>query len=163
MPAAARKPLKPITPGQIKALHAIGRRRGLSHADLRDAAGVASLKDLSVVEAATFIDQLQLDDHRRDWQPRRPDRAKARNVIRPVSERQRNRIAGLFAELGWDDDKARGWLSRRHGIRDLAADVFSSAAATEIIVQLEQALNKHRAALVEAAAPGSQGRVSQPV
>ena len=142
MPTAVRKPLKPITPGQIKALHAIGKRRGLSHADLGEAAGVASLKDLSVVEASRFIDQLQLDDHRQNWQPAEPDRAKARYVIRPATERQRNYIAALFAELGWDDDKARGWLRRRHDIRDLAAGVFSSAAATEVIVQLEQALAK---------------------
>ena len=150
MPTAMPKtPLKRITPGQIKALHAIGRRRGLSHADLRDAAGVASLKDLSVVEASKFIDQLQLDDHRQDWRPGDPDRASARNIIRLATERQRNYIASLFDELGWDSDKAAGWLQRRHGIRDLAAGVFSSAAATEIIVQLEQALKKHRATAVK--------------
>jgi flagellar biosynthesis chaperone FliJ len=40
-----------------------------------------------------------------------------------------------------------------HGIRDLAQGVFSSAAATEVIVQLEQALKKHRAAPADAAAP----------
>ena len=120
MPTAVRKPLKPITPGQIKALHAIGKRRGLSHADLRDAAGVVSLKELSVVEASRFIDQLQLDDHRQNWQPAEPDRAKARYVIRPARDRQRNYIAALFDQLGWDEDKARAWLAKRHGIRDLA-------------------------------------------
>jgi len=149
MPTAVRKPLKPITPGQIKALHAIGRRRGLSHADLREAAGVASLKDLSVVEASRFLDQLQLDDHKVNWRAGDPDRASARNVIRLATERQRNYIASLFDELGWETDKAAGWLRRRHGIRDLAAGVFSSAAATELIVQLEQALKKHRAAAVK--------------
>ena len=155
MPATAHKPLKPITPGQIKALHAIGRRRGLSHADLREVAGVASLKDLSVTDASRFIDQLQLDDHKQSWQPGEPDRASARGVVRLSTSRQRNYVASLCDELGWDGDKARGWLRRRHGIRDLGAGVFSSAAATEIIVQLEQALKKRRAALVEAAAPGS--------
>lgn len=34
----------PITTGQIRALHAIGRQRGFSHEDLREVAGVASLK-----------------------------------------------------------------------------------------------------------------------
>ena len=156
MPAAARKPLKLITPGQLRALHAIGRRRGLSHEDLRAVAGVQqSLKELSVTEASRFLDRLQLDDHKRDWQPGDPERASARNVIRLATERQRNYVASLFDGLGWDSDKAAGWLRRRHSIRDLAAGVFSSAAATEIIVQLEQALKKHRAALVEAAGTGS--------
>jgi len=145
VPTTVRKPLKPITPGQIKALHAIGRRRGMTHEDLRAAAGIGSLKDLSVVEAFRLIQRLQLGDHRQPWQPAEPDRAKARYVIRPASDRQRNYIAALFDQLGWNDDKARGWLRRRHGIRDLAQGVFSSAAATEVIIELEQALKKHRA------------------
>jgi len=76
-------------------------------------------------------------------------------VIRPGTDRQRNYIAALFDQLGWDEDKARAWLAKRHGIRDLAGGIFSAAAATEVIVQLEQALKKRRAARVEAAAPGS--------
>ncbi|HUU98545.1 MAG TPA: hypothetical protein VM487_22655 [Phycisphaerae bacterium] len=156
MPTAVRKPLKPITPGQIKALHAIGRRRGLSHEDLRAAAGVQqSLKELSVVEASKFIDQLQVADYRGKWRPRDPDRASARNVIRVVSARQRTYLIVLFEQLGWSDDKARAWLLKRHSIRDVGGGVFSAAAATAVIVQLEQALKKRRAALMEAAAPGS--------
>ena len=86
------------------------------------------------------------------------DRASARNVIRLASERQRNYIASLFDELGWDAAKAAGWLRRRHGIRDLAAGVFSSAAATDVIVQLEQAVSKQRlAAAGEAAGAARNG------
>ena len=155
MPAAVRKPpLKPISGAQLRALHAIARRRGLSHADLGEAAGVASLKDLSVVEASRFIDQLQLDDHRQNWQPGDPDRASARNVIRPATERQRTYLTVLFEQLGWSDDKARAWLLKRHSIRDLHSGVFSAAAATAAIVQLEHALRKDKRKRGTAAARG---------
>ena len=154
MPTAVRRPLKPITPGQLRALHAIGRRRGMTHEDLREAGGVGSLKDLSVVEAFRLIQRLQLDDHRQPRQPPPPDRAKARYVIRPGTDRQRNYIAALFDQLGWDDDKAAGWLRRRHAIRDLAGGVFSSAAATAAIVQLEHALRKDKRKRGTAAARG---------
>jgi hypothetical protein len=141
--ATATKPLKPITPGQIQALHAIGRRRGLTHEQLREVAGVASLKELSVVQASALLDRLQLPDHKADWRPGPPDFARTRGTIRPATERQRNRIASLFAELGWDDAKARGWLAKRHGIRgDLDIAVFSTRVGRDVILELEGALRK---------------------
>lgn len=134
-------PLKPITAGQIRALHAIGKRRGLSHEQLRDAAGVESLKELSVSAASKLIDRLQCDDHRSDWPPPPPDRAK-RGCIRNATERQRNYIQVLFDELGWDAEKSRAWLQKRHGIHDLAGGVFLSSTAKDAILQLERAHTK---------------------
>ncbi len=143
--ATARRstPLKRITSGQVRALHAIGRARGLDHEALRDAAGVESLTHLSVTEAARLIERLQTKSHRRDWSPGEPpDRASARGVIRLATERQRNYIAYLFDQLGWDAEKAAGWLQKRHGIRDVAGGTFSARAASEAITQLEHAALK---------------------
>jgi hypothetical protein len=142
MPATATKPLKPITPGQIKALHAIGKRRGLTHEQLRDLGGVESLKLLSVVAASDLLDRLQCDDHKVNWQPGPLDRARTRGTIRLATERQRNHVVALLVELDWGDGKARGWLWKRHGIRDLAAGVFSTAAARQVVLELEGALRK---------------------
>jgi len=146
MPTAATKPLKPTTPAQIKALHAIGKRRGLTHEQLRDLAGVESLKLLSVVDASKLLDRLQCDDHKVNWQPGPPDRATARHMIRLATERQRNYIAVLFAELGWSEPKAAGWLRERHGIRDLATGVFSSAAAKQVVLELQAIQRKQKPA-----------------
>lgn len=136
------KHLMPISPDQIRALHAIAKRRGWDHAQLREAAGVASLKELSLVDAHALIDRLQFDDHRGRYTPPPPDRATARGTIRNATKRQRGYIASLFARLGWDAAKAAGWLERRHDITDLAGGVFSTAAAKDVVVQLESALAK---------------------
>lgn len=135
-------PLKPITNGQLKALHAIALRRGLSHDDLHAAAGVDTLKALSVAQAAGLIGRLQTADHRRAWEPGEPDRAAARGVLRNASERQRNYIAVLTEQLGWSAEKAAHWLRERHGIADLVAGVFSTRVASAAVYQLEQALLK---------------------
>lgn len=140
--SAIQQPLKGITPGQRRALAAIARRRGWDRPTLREVAGVKkSLKELSVVGASKLIDRLQASDHRKDYQPPPPDRA-ARGAIKMASERQRNNIQALTEKLGWDADKARHWLAERHGIRDLARGVFSSAAASAAITQLGEALKK---------------------
>jgi hypothetical protein len=144
--AACKAPFMPITASQLRTLHAIGRRRGLTHEELREAAGVASLKQLSVTQAAELIDRLQVQDHRRDWQPDEPDRA-PRGVIRNATARQRAYISHLIEQLGWDAEKAADWLRERHGIRDLAGGVFLSKTASEAVYQLEQAVlkdGKHR-------------------
>ncbi|MFQ5805941.1 MAG: hypothetical protein ACE5I3_05775 [Phycisphaerae bacterium] len=114
---------------------------------MHDVAGVASLQDLSVTEAARLIDRLQAKayEHRKDWTPREPDRAKARGVIRNATQRQRADIARLLEQLGWDPAKSVAWLRQRHGIRSLAGGVFTSRTASEAIYQLEQALEKRRA------------------
>jgi len=135
-------PLKPITTGQLRALHAIGRRRGMNHEALRDVAGVESLKDLSVTKAARLIERLQTESHRRDFTRGEPDRASARGVIRNATQRQRNYVAYLIEQLGWDGKKGAGWLRKRHDIRDLAAGVFTARTASEAVYQLEHAALK---------------------
>ena len=122
-------------------MHAIAHKRGITHEELREAGDVESLKDLSVVDAAKLIDRLQTDAHRKDWTPDAPDRV-VPGTIRNASDRQRTYIQALFQSLGWDADKAAGWLERRHGISDLAGGVYTSRTASEAIVQLEQALKK---------------------
>jgi hypothetical protein len=141
MPTTA--PLKPLTSAQIRALWAIARARGLSRDELHAAAGVASLKELSVSAAARLIDSLQTASHKREWQPGPPDRT-ARGALRLASERQRNQIQALFDELGWPADKARGWLAKRgrFAIHDLAAGAFSSRTATALVLQLRAIARK---------------------
>ena len=140
----ARKPLKGVTPGQLRALAAIAARRDWDRPQLREIAGVReSLKELSVVDASKLIDRLQTSDYRKAYTPPPPDRA-ARGAIKLASERQRNRIAAMFDGLGWPDEKGRVWLLERHGIRGLAAAVFSSKTASKAIIQLEQIQIKAR-------------------
>lgn len=100
----------PRTLPQLRALHAIGKRLGLSHADLRAAAGVQSLNDLSCDAAARLIDRLNAD------RPR-PERRRPRwspGVIKPATPSQRNLIRRLFQQLGWPLAQCRGWLAKRY-------------------------------------------------
>lgn len=136
-------PLVPLTSGQVRALWTIAKRRGWGKAELYAALGVESMHALSVGQAAGHIERLSLPEHQRgEYIPPPPDRARCRGAIRNATARQRSHIALLFEQLGWSADKARGWLEKRHGIRDLAGGVFSSAAAVEVTVQLKAALRK---------------------
>ncbi len=143
-------PLKPITPGQLKALHAIGRRRGWDHQELRRLAGVReSLKELSVVDAARLIDRLQTEEHRKpDWTPPPPDRGRrgawrrGAYTLRLATERQRNQIVALFDDLGWDAAKAGAWLKNRHNITDLTGGTFSTSAAVQVVNELNAIIRK---------------------
>jgi hypothetical protein len=144
MPATATKPLKPATAEQCKCLYTLAHRHRWSKAELYDACGVeSSLKELSVSAASAAIDRLQCGDHRGGYEPPPPDRARLRHTIRNATARQRSYIQVLLDRLGWPDAKARGWLWKRHGIRgDLDAAIFSSAAASQVILELEAALRK---------------------
>ncbi len=144
MGSSAAGPLVPITAGQIRALWTIAKRRGWGKDELYAALGVESMHALSVTAAAAAIERLSVPEHKRpDWQPTAPpDKARSRTSIRPASQRQRTRIAALFAELGWPDEKARGWLLRRHEIADLAGGAFSTRVASKIILELLAARRK---------------------
>lgn len=86
-----------------------------------------------MTQAASLIDRLQTEDHRRESEPDEPDRAHARNVIRNATRRQRNYIEYLFEQLGWNAEKSSAWLRERHEIRDLPGGVFTSRTASEAI------------------------------
>jgi hypothetical protein len=58
---------------------------------------------------------------------------------------ERHYISYLFEQLGWNEEKAAGWLRDRHEIRDLAGGVFTAKMASEAIYQLEHVLEKERA------------------
>lgn len=138
----AAAPLLPITPPQLRCLHALARKRGLSHEDLRAVAGVTSLKLLSVSAANVLIDKLQLDrpDGGRGGRARTGERRP--RLSTDATGPQRGLIAYLFEQLGWDADKARGWLRARHFVNDLARDHIDRAEATQIINELKAALRK---------------------
>jgi hypothetical protein len=154
MPATATKPLKPATAEQCKCLYTLAHRHRWSKAELYDACGVeSSLKELSVSAASAAIDRLQCGDHRGGYEPPPPNRARTPGTIRLATERQRNYIVALFAEIGWPEAKAAGWLQQRHGIRDLAAGVFSAAAAKEVVCQLQAIVRKQKTALDSGGAP----------
>lgn len=144
-PSSLRDSVAPslITTPQLRMLHALAKRRGLTHEDLRDVAGVGSLKDLTRAEAARVIDRLDAD---RPEPPRRRARTRAANVIRQASIYQVNMLCALAHDLGWESERRDGWLHKRHGIASLAARLFSSRTASEAITQLQQALRKHAAA-----------------
>lgn len=127
-------PLKCITGPQLKALHAIARRRGWTDDDLHAIAGVTSLRELGVAEASALIDDIQTPGYRKpDYEPPPPDRASCRGAVRLATTRQRNYIALLCGGLGWTDEAARRWLRERYDIRDLAAGAFSTKVAAKAV------------------------------
>lgn len=100
-----------------------------------------SLKELSVIDASKLIDRLQTEEHKKDWMPPPPDRSR-HGTIRLATERQRNQIAALFDDLGWDAARAGAWLKNRHNITDLAGGTFSTSAAVQVVCELNAILRK---------------------
>lgn len=142
------RPLVHISPAQMRALHAAARARRLTHEDLGAFAfqryGVRSLKDLSVTQAHALLDLINED--RPESRPARAATRTAPGAIRLASSRQRNQIAALFDQLGWDAERCRGWLRKRHAIDDLERGALSTATASAAITQLTLAARKDAAA-----------------
>lgn len=136
MPAAACQPVRITTP-QLRRLHAIGKQLGLDHEDLRDACGVTSLKQLTHGSADAEIRRLQGFVDQRHRRPRLVNSPHA-----PASKQQRKKIHALFRQLGWDRDRCRGWLLKRHDVAHHYDQNLTAGQATEIIKQLELALSK---------------------
>ena len=134
----------PYTPAQMRALHRLAAERGLSHEDLRAAAGVPSLTQLDRDGLARLIDRLSADKPaRRVGRASRPPSA-GRPTL-GASKRQRRYIRTLADQLGWDAGVLAGWLAKRD-IADLDGGVFTADEASHVIVQLQQALAKAAAA-----------------
>ncbi len=124
-------------------LHAEGRKRGLTHEDLRAVAGVESLSTASWDQLSAAVDRVA-----QRHSPPRPAARRPRlapGVIRPASDRQRAYIADLLAQTGWPADSQAHWLWQRHRLRIVATDPLSSTTAHAIITQLEQVARKRRA------------------
>lgn len=135
------------TTRQLRALHAAGRQRGLSHEDLRAVCGVTSLKDLSRADAAAVLDRLNNDrpDSRRykTRTTRGLDPGEVRHTGDATS-RQRRTILYLLNKLGWDDGSCTHWLSIRYAVdySKLDATWIDRQTAHEIINALDAAAEK---------------------
>jgi len=126
-----------VTTPQLRRLHAIGRQLGLDHERLRDAAGVASLKDLTRAQAAHFMDQLE----ERHGTPRLVNTPYA-----DASQQQRKaiwaKLKQLHQECGWSSAKCAGWLQRRYGIAHPYVEGLQSGQASDILDALDNILAK---------------------
>ncbi len=138
---------EPLSPGQRRALFAVGKRRGLSIDGLRELTPAGSISALTRAQAAGLLDRLNVGtdyEHPRpaQRQPRRP-----RGVYAIASEGQRRKIEALRIDLGWKAEKLQAWLAGRHhldGRRMTRID--SSSDARDVIELLKVVLVKQREA-----------------
>lgn len=133
-------PLEPmITTAQIRHLHTFG----LSHDDLRFAAGVQSLKQLTRRQAMDLIDRLKSDrpDGGAEVSRRARRGRSAVGVIKPASARQRSFIRHLLRDCGWPLEHCRAWMRQRWEVDldGLDAAPLSAGRAARIIGALQQA------------------------
>lgn len=131
-----------MTAQQRRCLFALLKARGLDSRDDRLAvAGVASFRDLTADAAARLIERLQSDRPQRRQRPDRPALRTPR-ITTEMSAPQYHAILDLLAGLGWSDALVRGWLLKRHRVRDLARDHVARADASAIITELSRAYRK---------------------
>ena len=147
-----------------RALHVAGKRRGLSHDDLHQLAGVATLKALTFDQASALLDRLNDSSPERRYRrhvgrtdgvgrsdgvgrvsnPSRssgfPTRTRPRlapGIIRPVTPRQRMKLFALCRDLGLDAAQRAAELARLN-IHDLDRPDYSSRTANLAINALER-------------------------
>jgi len=126
-----------ITTPQLRRMHAIGRKLGLDHVALRDAAGVSSLKQLTRVQAARVIDRLEAPH---------PTPRLCNTPHADASKTQRDAIYAklkqLHQECEWSAEKCAGWLQRRYGLESPYAPGLQSGQASNILSALDIVLEK---------------------
>lgn len=129
-----------ITPGQIRAIHAVSRGLGLDNDERRDrieaVTGIRSSKDLTRSQAAAVLADLgKLERASRPRPPRRPGPPRLpRGVARMATAAQRRLIDALVSEVEWRSaDGYRRWLRRSLGIGRVA----SAAQAARVIEGLK--------------------------
>ena len=138
-----------VTVPQLRRMHALGRNLGLDHEGLRDAGGVASLKQLTRAQAHRLIERLQVGTA-----------AKA-GIVRlcntPYGDASRQQRAAIWAKLkqlqqdcGWSAQKCTGWLQRRYGIKTPYADGLQIGQARAILSALDHTLRKERERVAQA-------------
>jgi hypothetical protein len=146
MPSLRTKP-NTSTPSQWRAIHVLARDRGLSRDAVHDAAGVASLRELSSAQASQLIERLgggELPNPpgRSPKPARRPP--PARGVTRMISTDQAEQIERLGLLYFEPNDQAlRAWLTKdfecpRGDPRELA----TAQRAGEVIAVLKQMLHR---------------------
>lgn len=123
----------------LRRLHAVGKRLGLTHEDLRAAVGVASLAAASADELRAAANRLEFERPRKAA-PRRPRLQPG--TIRPATDRQRTYLAALLAQTGWGLQRSHGWLFRHYQIRSVGEDPYTSTTAHRIISALQEVVRK---------------------
>ena len=118
---------RPITPGQVRAVHAALPRAGLDDAAYRlllgEVYGVRSCKELSSAQANELLANLNLSPRPRPKPQPRPARRRAARqapggkVIRLASEAQRVLIGRLAGGIEWRAEDGLGaWMRRSLGL-----------------------------------------------
>jgi len=128
-----------ITDRQRVKIKIAQKQLGISDDDYRARLGAwdaKSCKDLTSAQA----DELIMDFKRMGWKPRRPKKKKPSGrkpipgVIYPISTGQRQRIAGLAAQIRWQyEDGFNRWCKKRFGF----SEPLTSPQATKVIEALK--------------------------
>lgn len=127
---------------QLRALHAIARKRGLDHDALRAAAGVPSLKLLTIEQAGRLIDQWQQqypEQGRADRRPARRPRAKS-GIYKFSSDSQRRGIERRLKIIGWPDVKFDSPKAPKFEFTDWRCPHRTSRDLSRIITWLDQVI-----------------------
>jgi len=111
-------PRSPISPGQIRAIHAAIAAAGIDDAlyrvMLRERYRVTTCKALSRIEAGLLLDELAAKraDHRPPTTDHRPHTwptpERRGNPGRTITEKQQRYLQRLFDRLGWDQHRQDG-------------------------------------------------------
>lgn len=155
-------PSLPYTPAQMRALHRLAAQRGLSHADLRAAAGVASLRELDRDSMSRLIDRLAAD--RRDPYAYRHSRGRA--PLRPgevrlasdATARQRGLILHLLTRIAWPPTQQAHWLMARYRVdlAQLQTARIPRDVASKVITALDQIVRKQARPAAGPSAPDTE-------
>lgn len=147
MPAAApsRRRASPAWRSANARLHALAAELNLTHDDLRDLRGVASLRDLTALQMQRYADDLQarLDRQRVERLAVKPGAPRlATGPSASATKAQRDGIDARFRQLGWPRSKRAAWLLKRHAISGLWHPALTRGQATDVITQLDLILAK---------------------
>jgi len=143
-----------MTPAQNKALHAAVKAAGIHqglkvsvHAAVRIICGVDSCTQISHSLASRLINQLNEDKpepaRRRGRAPLRPGEVR---LATDATYRQRETIKSLLRQLGWwtGQDALKNGIRDRHKIANLDTSFIDRRAASELINELNAALQRSR-------------------
>ncbi len=139
-----------LTAAQRCKIFALGNEQGKGIDDLRAMTPVGSISMLTRMQAAQLIDALEHgkspDYEKRSRVPasRRPGYRRPKNVIRMVTDQQRNMIEALRIDFDWTKDGLDKWLSARHypGEQRPLTQMQTSKDAQFVIELLKEVLNR---------------------
>ena len=137
--AKAIKIFEPVTEEQIKKIHAVARKTGLSDGDMYQMVagliGVASVTALSQQEAFFLIEKMQGKNKRRfPAVPLFSDKIIGDTSSLPSFYHIRD-IRLMVQELGWDKQQLKDWLATYRKVKDIRSMDRTQARDTYFVLK----------------------------